>query len=255
MRQSEFCEGSQPPLDVNILLAMGRHEEVATRRQAHDIVDTGRLDPVGLRLEDLEHGVPHDVDPVTGEALTKKVGSTALRVGHQDGTAVIDDSAVDLLGNAVIEAAITGFQMVDRDAHLDRRRSPPGRCSYRRGSRPDRVARCAAAPRPGRWSGRPDPKLSERMPRNTSGVLTPRPEEDLAEERVVVLAGVDEDLFTVRVERRDNPGQPDDLRPRPEYGHESFMRWFAPMRHQGTDEWRAWASVLHLWSSPLPALT
>ena len=49
-------------------------------------------------------------------------------------------------------------------------------------------------------------------------------EEDVAQRRVEVLAGVDEDEVAEPVEALDHAAQPDDLRPRPEDREDFILR-------------------------------
>jgi hypothetical protein len=57
-----------------------------------------------------------DRKTVKGTQFADKVLGAALSIGKQDIAAVVDDAAIHLLGNAVVEATVASLEMVDGDA-------------------------------------------------------------------------------------------------------------------------------------------
>ena len=130
---------------------------------------------------------------------------------------MIDDPAVDLLGDAIVERSVAGFQVVDRDAssrRRDRRQSAVGVAKNEHAIGLDL----------GHGLVRPLKDLGGLFsePAGTYAQMTVgRPkaelfEEDLTQVRVVVLPGVHEDLLGERIETLDDQAQADDLGTRPE---------------------------------------
>jgi hypothetical protein len=172
-------------------------------------------------LDDFEDGVAGDVDPAALEAFAQKVHAAALGVGEQDVAAVVDDAAVDLLGHAVVVAAVPGLHVVDGDAEPlgdDRRERAVGVAEDEqavgplgehdalalRDDAPDLLAEAVAADAE-EVVGLPDPQLVE---------------EEFAQPRVEVLARVDEPVVAQAVEAFDDAAEADDLRARAQDGHD-----------------------------------
>ena len=67
-------------------------------------------------VENLIDGIAGDEDSVPRDALAHEILLAAVRIGHQDVAAVIDDSPVYLLRHSVIVASIAGLHVIHRDA-------------------------------------------------------------------------------------------------------------------------------------------
>ncbi len=163
-------------------------------------------------------GLPGDQYPARVEALGQQVLAAAVRVGHQHVARLVDDPAVDLLGDAVVEAAVAGLHVEDRDPHalcdIGRHRAvgvaqdqqPVGplllehRLRRLPGLRPTRAAKPPPEmPRVGRARA---PRAGRRRRRSASGRSSGRCGPAPARRAVEAL---------------DHAAQPDDLRPRPEH--------------------------------------
>ena len=137
----------------------------------------------------------------------------SISVGHQDVTCVVNDATVHLLRHAVVVAAVSGFHVIDGDTE------PLGDDGHKGAVC---VAQDENAIRPlvkeGPFAGPNDvgDLLAERIAVHTKeAIRTTHPElfeKNVAEPRVVVLAGVDEDMVGLLVQPRDDAGEADDLR-------------------------------------------
>src|SRR3990172_12651297 len=66
-----------------------------------------------MTFDHFENGITRDVDSMSRDALAQQVHATAFGVWHQNVARMVDDSAVDLFGHTVVEAAVASFHMVD----------------------------------------------------------------------------------------------------------------------------------------------
>ena len=66
-------------------------------------------------MQHLEHGTAGLDDPVRRQAFAEQVLAGNAAVGHVDVADVVHDPAVDLLGHALIEAAVACLHVEDRD--------------------------------------------------------------------------------------------------------------------------------------------
>ena len=78
-------------------------------------MDVAGLDIGEVVVEDLRHGGPCDIGALLGQAAVGEVSSCVFRVGHIHVGDDIDDTAVGLLGQALVLAAVAGLHMEDRD--------------------------------------------------------------------------------------------------------------------------------------------
>ena len=74
-------------------------------------------DGLGKMVDDFLDGVAGDVDPIGGKTLGEQIRAAVLGVGQKHRAGVIDDPPVDLLGHAIVVAAVAGFHVIDGDPH------------------------------------------------------------------------------------------------------------------------------------------
>ncbi len=108
-------EGEEVFLRVDIFLAMGRQENVLTFFQAKALVHVAGLDIGEVVVEDFRHGGPYDIGALLGQAAVGEVSSCVLRVGHVNITDDVYDTAVGLLGQALVLAAVAGLHVENWD--------------------------------------------------------------------------------------------------------------------------------------------
>lgn len=105
-------QSGEVPGGIDVLLAMGADDEVAVFGESESAKDVGGLDPGKVMVEDLEHRAAGLDDAVRGRPSRRR-NPGDRGVGEVDVGEVVDDLAIDLLGNALIEAAVAGLHMED----------------------------------------------------------------------------------------------------------------------------------------------
>ena len=108
-------EGEEVFLRVDIFLAMSGQENILAFLQAEALVDIAGLDIGEVVVEDFRHGGPCDIGALLGQAAVGEVSSCVLRVGHVHVGNDIDDTAVGLLGQALVLAAVAGLHVENGD--------------------------------------------------------------------------------------------------------------------------------------------
>lgn len=108
-------EGEEVLLRVNVFLTMGGQENILAFLQAEALVDIAGLDIGEVVVEDFRHGGSRDIGALLGQAAVSEVTTGVLRVGHVHVGDDIDDTAVGLLGQALVLAAVAGLHVEDRD--------------------------------------------------------------------------------------------------------------------------------------------
>ena len=108
-------EGEEVLLRVDILLTVSGQENVLAFLQAEALVDIAGLDIGEVVVEDFRHGGPCDIGALLGQAAVGEVSSCVLRVGHVHVGDDIDDTAVGLLGQALVLAAVAGLHVKNGD--------------------------------------------------------------------------------------------------------------------------------------------
>lgn len=108
-------EGEEVLLRVDIFLAMGRQENILAFLQAEALVDVAGLDIGEVVVENFCHGGPCDIGALLGQAAVGEVSSCVLRIGHVHVGNDIDDTAVGLLGQALVLAAVAGLHVENGD--------------------------------------------------------------------------------------------------------------------------------------------
>lgn len=108
-------EGEEVLLRVDVFLAMGRQENILAFLQAKALVDVAGLDIGEVVVENFCHGGPCDIGALLGQTAVGEVSSCVLRVGHVHVGNDIDDTAVGLLGQALVLAAVAGLHVENGD--------------------------------------------------------------------------------------------------------------------------------------------
>ena len=106
-------EGEEVLLRVDIFLAVSGQENVLAFLQAEALVDVAGLDIGEVVVEDLRHGGPCDIGALLRQTAVGEVSSCVLRIGHIHVGDDIDDTAVGLLGQALVLAAVAGLHVED----------------------------------------------------------------------------------------------------------------------------------------------
>lgn len=108
-------EGEEVLLRVDIFLAMGGQENVLAFLQAKALVDVAGLDIGEVVVENFRHGGSCDIGALLGQTAVGEVSSCVFRIGHIHVGNDIDDTAVGLLGQALVLAAVTSLHVEDRN--------------------------------------------------------------------------------------------------------------------------------------------
>ena len=108
-------EGEEVFLRVDIFLAVSGQENVLAFLQTEALVDVAGLDIGEVVVEDFRHGGSCDIGALLGQAAVGEVSSCVLRVGHVHVGDDIDDTAVGLLGQALVLAAVAGLHVENGD--------------------------------------------------------------------------------------------------------------------------------------------
>ena len=108
-------EGEEVLLRVNVFLTVSRQENVLAFLQAKALVNIAGLDIGEIVVEDFRHGGSCDIGALLGQAAVGEVSSCVLRVGHVHVGDDIDDTAVGLLGQAFVLAAVAGLHVENGD--------------------------------------------------------------------------------------------------------------------------------------------
>ena len=99
-------EGEEVFLRVDIFLTVGGQENVLAFLQAEALVNIAGLDIGEIVVEDFRHGGPCDIGALLRQTAVGEVSSCVFRVGHVHVGDDIDDTAVGLLGQALVLAAV-----------------------------------------------------------------------------------------------------------------------------------------------------
>ena len=108
-------EGAEVGVSVDVFLAVGAQEDVATLLEAKAGVDVAGVDVGEILAEHFGHGGAGDIGALLGEAAVGEVAAGVLGVSEVDVGDDIDDAAVGLLGEAFVLAAVAGFHVEDGD--------------------------------------------------------------------------------------------------------------------------------------------
>ena len=108
-------KGEEVLLRVNVFLTMGRQENILAFLQAETLMNVTGLNLSEVVVENLRHGGPCDIGALLGQTAVGEVSSCVLRVGHVHVGNDIDDTAVGLLGQALVLAAVAGLHVENGD--------------------------------------------------------------------------------------------------------------------------------------------
>ena len=179
-----------------------------------------RLDPRPVVVEHLAHRRAGEIDAAVGQALRQQVAAGMLGIDEVEIGDVIDQSPVDLLRYVEVETAVASFHVIDGNLQ------PLGHdCRNRAVGVAEDQHRIGAFAAQDRFDGGQNAaKHRAERGRVDAEEMIGAPhaeirEEDLVELVVVVLAGVDQHMMHMALERRHHSRQADDLRPRAQDGH------------------------------------
>ena len=108
-------EGEEVFLRVDIFLTVGGQENVLTFFQAKALVNVAGLDIGEVVVENFRHGGSCDIGALLGQTAVGEVSSCVLRIGHIHVGDDIDDTAVGLLGQALVLATVAGLHVKNGD--------------------------------------------------------------------------------------------------------------------------------------------
>ena len=108
-------EGEEVLLRVDIFLTVGGQENILAFLQTEALVHVAGLDIGKVVVEDLRHGGPCDIGALLRQTAVGEVSSCVLRIGHIHVGDDIDDTAVGLLGQALVLAAVAGLHVENGD--------------------------------------------------------------------------------------------------------------------------------------------
>ena len=108
-------EGEEVLPRVDVFLTMGGQENILAFLQAEALVDVAGLDIGEVVVENFCHGGPCDIGALLGQAAVGEVSSCVLRIGHVHVGNDIDDTAVGLLGQALVLAGVAGLHVENGD--------------------------------------------------------------------------------------------------------------------------------------------
>lgn len=108
-------EGEEVLLRVDIFLTVSGQENVLAFLQTEALVDVAGLDIGEVVVEDFRHGGSSDIGALLGQSAVGEVSSCVFRVGHVHVGDDIDDTAVGLLGQALVLAAVASLHVENGD--------------------------------------------------------------------------------------------------------------------------------------------
>lgn len=108
-------EGEEVLLRVDNLLTVSGQENVLAFLQTEALVDVAGLDISEVVVEDFRHGGPCDIGAFLRQAAIGEVSSCVLRIGHVHVGDDIDDTAVGLLWQTLVLAAVAGLHVENGD--------------------------------------------------------------------------------------------------------------------------------------------
>ena len=218
-RPSDLGEhGLEPVHMVDGLLPVQRQQQITARLQAEVGTDSGGANARLVAVEYLLDRVSDHQHPVGGKALPEQVLTAAFGVGHEQIAAPVDDATIHLLGYPIVEAAVAGLHVKDRDPHTFRHVGAQRAVRVTEHQQTVRTLlfeRAAGRRRQDRADalGKVGTEHAEVFVRCTDAELG---KEHVAQRPLEVLPGVNEVEVTEVVESLDHAAQADDLGSRPE---------------------------------------
>ena len=108
-------EAEEVFLCVDVLFAVGRQKDIFALLETEALVDVAGLDFGEVLVKHFCHGAAGDVGAFFGETAVCQVAAGMLRVAKVYVGDNIYDTAVGLLGQALVLAAIAGFHVENRN--------------------------------------------------------------------------------------------------------------------------------------------
>ena len=102
-------------LGVDVLLAVGRQQNVLALLETQTLVDVGRLNFFQILVQHLGHRGTGHVGALLRQAGVGQITAGMLGVGHVHIGDDVHDAAVRLLGQALVLAAVAGLHVEDGD--------------------------------------------------------------------------------------------------------------------------------------------
>ena len=209
-------QGNEILLRIDVLLPMGRQQNIAALLQTQALVNIRSLDLGQVLVQHLRHRRARHIRPLLRQAAVRQVTTCMLRIGHVDVADDVHDPAVRLLRQALILAPVARLHMEDRDVQPLRADDAQTRVripqhQHRIGLHLDhqlvalRNDIAHRLPQIGPDGLHVDIRVSELQ------VL----EEHAIEVVIIILSGVGQQAVEILPALVDHRRQPDDLRPRP----------------------------------------
>ena len=206
-------------------------EDVAAALEAEALEDGGAADLFEIGAKDFGHRRAGDVGALFRHALAVQVPARVLAVAHVDVRDVVDDAAVGLFRQALVEAAVARFHVEERDVQA---LGGIGReAGVRIAQDEDRVRLQFDHQRITAGDDIADRRAQIFADYFEEVIRRPEPEvveEDLVQFVIVILARMHEDLVEVRVALLDYGGEPDDLGPCADDSHKFEFCHITPLR-------------------------
>ena len=102
-------------LRVDILLAVGRQQQVSALFQPQPPVDVRSLDLLQIRMQHLRHRGAGNIGPLLRKPVFGKIASCMFRITHIHVRNNVHDPAVGLLRKAFVLTAVAGLHMENRN--------------------------------------------------------------------------------------------------------------------------------------------
>lgn len=208
-------ERAEARVIVNVLLAVDGEQEVAARLEAELAKDARVVNLPEVRTQHLGHGRPRHERALWGASRVLEPAACVLGVGEVHVRDDVDDSAVRLLGEALVAAAVARLHVEDRN--VEALRGDGGEAGVGVAQHEQRIGLY-----PGHQLVRAFDDVADARPEVVTdavqvdvGVVEPQVTEENAVQRVVVvLAGMRQQAIEVPAALLDDLGEADDLGPR-----------------------------------------
>ena len=219
-------------LRVDILLPVGREQDIFALFQTQPGVNIAGLDLRQILMQHLRHGAAHHEGALLRDARGVQIPPCVLGVAQVYIGGHIHNAAVRFLRQALVKAAVPGLHVENRNVQPlggDDRQAGVGISQHQHGVRPDLLHEGVAF-----GDDRAD-GLAEVCPGGVQ-IIVRGPETQVLKEHlvqlvVVILPRVDENLMEIPVAALYGGGQTDDLRARAENRHQlEFFHVRPPQR-------------------------
>ena len=216
-------------LRVDILLPVGREQNVLAFFQTEPGVNVACLDLRKILVQHLRHGAAHHEGALLRDARGVQIAPCVLGVAEVYIGGHVYNAAVRFLRQALVKASVSGLHVENRNVQPlggDDGQAGIGIAQHQHGVRPDLLHEGVAL-----GNDRAD-RLAEVRPDGIQVIVRgTKPQilkEHLVQLVVVILPGVDENLMEIAVAALYGGGQTNDLRPRAENRHQLELFHFRP---------------------------